>query len=108
MLEMIGAMIFVTLIMNIKRISGSDELILNAGAIATGLYGMINMLGNMTGACFNPAVGICQTIFQSFFYANLTYDSLWIYILAPMVGGLLAGFFGIMNAKANKIFKDAG
>ena len=61
---MVATMIFVTLIQNIKRVCGSDELILNGGAIATGLYGMINMQGKVTGACFNPAVAICQTVYQ--------------------------------------------
>ena len=62
----------------------------------------------ISGACLNPAVGIANSLFQ---YAmrnaitkgslKLTLNSLWIYILGPATGGLLAGAFQLLNGKAS-------
>lgn len=62
------------------------------------------MIGSTTGACLNPAVGLCQSIFQYDLVKNkygttITLDSMWIYILGPALGGILGGFFGVMNEK---------
>ena len=60
----------------------------------------------MSGACFNPVVGLCQTIYQSIFTPTLTYGTMYIYIIAPALGGLLAGFFSVKNLNMVKNFED--
>jgi len=91
--EMIATFIFVTVILCIKKYSPSPDGLVNCGAIAMTLYGMIKMIGGLTGGCMNPAVAITQEIFQHMIYADMTAESLWIYIMAPLMGGLLAGAF---------------
>jgi len=51
------------------------------------------MFGGISGACFNPAVGIALT-----FTGNEgNYSKLWIYLLGPLTGGLLAGLVHIAH-----------
>jgi len=58
MVEMIMTFLFVSIILNIKRINGSNEIIINGASVSLALYGFIKMIGNITGACLNPAVAL--------------------------------------------------
>jgi glycerol uptake facilitator-like aquaporin len=57
------------------------------------LYGLLTEDGAVTGGCINPAVALVQTIFQHIVDPTLSMASMWIYLLAGIIGGLLAGFF---------------
>ena len=62
--EMIGTFIFVSVILNIKYQNGSKkDAVLNAMTVALTLFGMIQMIGHITGGCLNPAIGLVQTEF---------------------------------------------
>ena len=56
--ELIGTAIFVSLVMAIKFQTPSQNSPIGALSIALVLYGMIKMIGNITGGCLNPAVGV--------------------------------------------------
>ena len=82
---------------------------------------MITVSAGISGGCLNPAVGIVQTLFQYFVVkkhplsfgnhvnVNLTAstDNMWVYILAPACGGILAGLWQHYNAKAIDAFDVA-
>jgi len=51
------------------------------------------MFGGISGGCFNPAIGVALTI-----TGNSNYKSLWIYLIGPLAGGLLAGLFNLAHA----------
>ena len=49
--------------------------------------------------CFNPALGTALSITNCFKH-NGTIEHIWIYLLGPIIGAILAGFsFYIINAK---------
>lgn len=63
---------------------------------------MITFSRGISGACLNPAFGIIQTVFQNILYFNrfgedskMTYGSLWIYALGPIMGGAMAGILSL-------------
>jgi len=62
-METVATFFFVSLILSVKYVNGSSEIILNAMTIGLALYGMVNLVGHVTGGCFNPAVGLVQSIF---------------------------------------------
>lgn len=54
------------------------------------LTGALNV-GGISGGCFNPAIGMLAAL-------NSSSDDLWVYWLAPSVGGILAGLlFRVTN-----------
>ena len=93
--------------MSVKYHTPSKESILGAASVATTLFGMINLSGGITGACLNPAVGFVQSFVQSKWIdstlpyvdgepkptMNVGNGCMWIYTLAPALGGVLAGLF---------------
>lgn len=49
------------------------------------------VLGNTTGACFNPAIAMLAVI-------NGSFEDLWVFIAAPTLGGIAAGLiFRVLN-----------
>ena len=65
LVEFVCTALFVSLILTIKYHTPSNEGVLGAATVATTLFGMINLSGDITGACLNPAVGFCQSVVQS-------------------------------------------
>jgi glycerol uptake facilitator-like aquaporin len=70
--EILATFVFVNVIVSIKYHWPSNELFINAIMIGLSLFAMINVSGNVSGGCLNPAIGIVQTIFQ-----RLVTDSYW-------------------------------
>ena len=77
-------------------------------SISVGLtfFVMLSVSVGLTGGCLNPAIGISSTVFQNVLknyfvvtkidnidYNDLSYDSMYLYVVGPLVGGLLSGLF---------------
>lgn len=57
--------------------------------------------------CFNPALGTALSITQAFRKDGGTMKYIWIYLLGPMIGAILAGFsFYIINSKEVEASKN--
>jgi len=78
---------FINNLKNAKTAPTKDGLLASFG-VASALYAGILLGGPVSGACYNPAVGISVILFR-----NTDYQYLWIYIVAPLTGGLMAGLF---------------
>lgn len=57
-IEMIATFFFVSFILTIKYYNASKEILLNAIAITSVLYGMIHFTAKFSSGCINPAVAI--------------------------------------------------
>jgi len=91
-LEMVGTFIFVAFVLTVKKYNPTQDGIIGSAACAATLYGMIKMVGGLTGGCLNPMVGICQTVFAHIIYAE-SESSLALYAISTLIGGGLAGLF---------------
>ena len=102
--EMLCSFIFCSLIVNVKYHNGANDIV-NAMAHGGVFYGMICAARGFSGACLCPTLGLVQTIFQNAIFRNqpgkldqqMSYDSAWIYILAPILGGIFAGLWQRFN-----------
>ena len=60
---------------------------------------MINTAGSISGGCFNPAFGFAQTTYQVAYMSSQGYEAapyaryLWVYLIAPSLGGVAASLF---------------
>jgi glycerol uptake facilitator-like aquaporin len=64
---MIFTALFVSVILAVKFKLNLDNL-WGPFTVALTLYGMICTTGNRTGACFNPAVGFVQSLYQFYVF----------------------------------------
>ena len=97
--EMWATWVLVAVILTVKYHYESEESTLGPLTVALTLLTAISWSAGTTGGCLNPAVGIANSFFQYAIRnkfvmgAELTLDSLWVYIIAPSMGGALAGLF---------------
>jgi glycerol uptake facilitator protein len=56
------------------------------------VYGIIILVGPITGAALNPARQIGPEILSSVIGATTHWDQLWVYIAGPIAGGLVGAF----------------
>ena len=103
--EMLGTFILVSVILCIKYHFGSKELTLNAFTIGLTLFTVLTVAAGLSGGCINPAIGFAQPLFQVMMsrkYPSLeaaglavpiSADTTWLYFLAPLTGGIIAGAF---------------
>lgn len=56
------------------------------------VYGVIILVGPITGAALNPARQIGPEMLGGLIGAKTHFDQLWVYIAGPIVGGLAGGF----------------
>ena len=104
LIEVICTYVFVMINLLVKdgKTSPTSDGFLSCLAVSFTLLAMICICGSKSGACLNPAVGFAQTIFEVTQYGNLIpnqtkwpgksfTDYMWLYILAPFVGSILAG-----------------
>ena len=73
---------------------------LDAVACGLALYVSVTMASSISGGCINPAVGLALTLCAKAYDIKGGDESslglekdLWIYIVAPLLGGLLAAIF---------------
>ena len=75
------------------------------------LFAMITMSIESSGGCLNPAIGLVQSYYQTiivnhykslgeFKDITILLKTVWIYIVAPSLGGIVAGFIQIGIARA--------
>ena len=106
-IETICTFMFVlcNLIVKTQRTSPSDEGFFGCIAISTTLLAMICVSGSKTGGCLNPAVGLAQTLYQNFVSPDSEKDwqYLWMYIVAPFTGGILAGLAHRLHVASFKL-----
>jgi glycerol uptake facilitator-like aquaporin len=57
-IEMVGTFFFVSFILTVKYYNGSKDILINAIAISSVLYGMLYFTAPISSGCLNPAVGI--------------------------------------------------
>ena len=100
-LEVILTFILMFVVINVS--TGSKETGTMAGIAIGGVVGLEAMFaGPITGASMNPARSIAPAIFSG----NL--DHLWLYIIAPIIGALLAiiAFRTIKGKNAVELVKE--
>ena len=69
--------------------ASDDKIIRGVSVVIIVLVG-IATVGDISGACFNPAVGIAINGLATRKYSK-SRDAIWIYTVGPLVGGILAG-----------------
>jgi glycerol uptake facilitator-like aquaporin len=105
--------VFVNVVLIVKNDRQNNQNpVLNALAFGFTLCGMSAIAVDISGACLNPAFGLVQCIFQEtiFKYFWMSFDlkvpppvelhNLTIFICAPLLGGVLAGFWQVFNNRA--------
>lgn len=86
--EMTATLIFTAVILNVATTRAQAKNSFFGIAIGFVLTALASSIGNVSGGCLNPAIGIALPAL-----AEKT-DDIWIYVLAPLLGGALgAGFF---------------
>lgn len=93
--ELICTYMFILTIMQHKggRLQSTlttDGMLMKA-TVALALMAAILVGGGYTGGCFNPSVGNAQSVICSWGPKTNCYDYYWVYMLAPTLGGALAG-----------------
>lgn len=63
---------------------------------------IIFVLGPVTGAAINPARALGTTLIQAWFGGKAFYDQILVYIIGPVVGGLLGAFAYVYVANPEK------
>lgn len=102
LVEAIVTFLFISVIMTLKYDNVTSQHLEAAFAVGAALVGMISVSAGLSGGCLNPAVGTVQSIFQFIIMSNYpatfnnkppTLNCIWVYILAPLTGGIMAGLF---------------
>lgn len=113
-MELLTSFTFINVIMANKYHFGSSELFIEAVSNAASMFGMLLVNRKVSGGYFNPAIGLVQPIFQKMIYEAydieqsktgevmaknvVSLNAMWIYILAPLLGGALAGLWKHYNS----------
>ena len=95
--ECVATFLFVTVILGATAQSGGGAL---AGLVIGLTLVLIHLAGiNISGAAVNPARALAPALFEG----GVALQQIWLYIAAPLVGGLLAGMLhrsGLISAAA--------
>lgn len=92
--EVFFTFMFFTVIFCVKNShhNVSEDNLLCALACSVTLCGVTLYGGNMSGACYNPVVGVSFIFWNCIAHSNFSYiKSLPFYFIAPITGGMLAG-----------------
>jgi aquaporin Z len=86
--ELTATLLFTTVILNVATTKAQAGNQFFGIAIGFVLIAAASSIGNVSGGCLNPAIGLALPLL-----ADKT-DDIWIYVVAPLLGGALgAGFF---------------
>jgi aquaporin Z len=93
-------LVYSTLIVGVALMLGrlADSVIIGTVAVGVAYFGGILAVGLISGGCFNPAVGLAVNLVH--YSQHQTHSgNLWIYLVAPCIGGAIAGVL-------NNVFLD--
>ena len=76
----------------------SNNNIIAGSSVAATLFAAASTIGAISGACLNPAVGIGINTIALRKHSDAC-DHLWIYIFAPLVGGVLSAGLNVVFKK---------
>ena len=112
--ETFATFVFISVVLSIKFHNGGPADALSCLAAGLTLFGAASISAPITNAAINPAVGIVQTIYQSMMYRNIEgsnkvfgLDAIYIYIVGPLLGGILAGLWSKFNESVLEMQKPA-
>jgi aquaporin Z len=92
--ETVFTFILVTVVLNTATSQDNAGNSFYGLAIGATVFAGAATVGSISGGGFNPAVALGLSVSGQFGWSNL-----WLYILAPLIGGALAGLvFRIFNA----------
>ena len=83
--EIMGTFVLATVVLNVATTKSQAHNSFFGGAIGLTVTAWAYVGGPISGGAFNPAVGLCTTAVAE------KLDDLWLYIVGPLVGGVLAG-----------------
>ena len=46
----------------------------------------------VSGSCLNPAIGLIPSLYNAIFYSSVIHNKIYVYIVAPLLGGGLGMF----------------
>ena len=114
--ETVATFVFISVVLSIKLHNGGPADALSCLAAGGTLFGTALIAAPLTGAALNPAVGIVQTVFQQIMWSGMEpkkdkivygLSSIYIYIVGPLLGGILAGVWSRFNESVLEIQKPA-
>lgn len=109
--EGVTTFVFVLTVLSVVYDKSDNKLVVGI-VVACSLFTCVACAATYTGGAVNPAVGIAQILFQSYMvemypdqfkidkdnsYSGIQYT--WLYFIAPMTGGIMAGLFKQMDAR---------
>ena len=66
---------------------------ISTGVCTIALVSMANLAGNISGGCLNPAIGFAQNFVRLIITGDVSEcQYLWVYIVGPTLGGVLASY----------------
>ena len=92
--EIIFTFIFLLVIYCVKsrHVSNTNDGMLGALTVSMTLSLTVVYGGKLSGACYNPAVGIAINLWSAFVNGDSYYaEYMYIYIICPIIGGILSG-----------------
>jgi aquaporin Z len=115
--ELLGTFLFASLIVSVKFHNGARDGVVNCFLVGMCLFAVLNMVGGVSGGAINPAIGLCQCVFQYAVQrqaakteeelAQVTIsDYTWVYVLGTFSGGALAGLFQWLNTTYIKALEE--
>jgi aquaporin Z len=91
--EVIGTFALAYVVLNVATAKGTAGNSFYGLAIGGTVLAMAWTVGTYSGGVFNPAVGLSLSI-----HKTLCWDNLWLFFVAPVVGGVLAALlFNYLN-----------
>jgi aquaporin Z len=99
-------LVYSTLIVGVALMLGkmNDSIIIGTVGLGVAYFGGILAVGLISGGCFNPALGLAVNL--AHYAAHRTHmDRLWVYLIAPTLGGAIGGVLNtvfVSELKAQK------
>ena len=83
--EIMGTFVLASVVLNVATTKSQAHNSFFGGAIGLTVTAWAYVGAGISGGAFNPAVGLCTTAVAE------KMDDLWLYIVGPLLGGVLAG-----------------